>query len=103
MLAIGHVELPAMPRTGDDRPAKRSLTQRPASMWTYSVERIKLSVDIEQGHDLIVGQNLLRGSRRNITDVGDTNCTRHGNLDFGWKGLRLILIHDYSKLTLPGW
>jgi hypothetical protein len=52
-------------------------------MRTDSVERVKRSADIEQGHDLVIGQNLFGCSRRNITHGGDSNRLGHAKFFVG--------------------
>ena len=48
-----HIELPAVPRTSDDRAAKVSLSQWAPLVRTDPVQREKGTVDIKQRHDLV--------------------------------------------------
>ena len=43
MLAAPHVELPAMPRTGDDRAGQPPLTQRPPLVRADAIQSVKYS------------------------------------------------------------
>ena len=48
MLPRSHIELPAMPRTGDDVPRKRPFSQRPSRMGANTVQRMKFTVDMKE-------------------------------------------------------
>lgn len=60
MLAGRNVELPTVPRAGDDISTQRSFTERSAGMRADAVERVELPIDIEQGHNPVVGHYFFR-------------------------------------------
>ena len=64
MLAVDNVELPAVPRTGDDVAGKLTFAERAALMWANAVERVHDAVDVEQRHYAAAGDSLEASSRR---------------------------------------
>lgn len=71
------VELPTVPRTGDDRPAQATARQRSALVRTNAVEGIKRAVDVKQRHDAITRHALDRLSRRAFVDSRDADPICH--------------------------
>ena len=51
--ASAHVELPTVPRASDDAAVQSPLPQRTALMRAHAIERMKLSIDVEQRHDIV--------------------------------------------------
>ena len=77
MLAGGDVELPTMPRAGDDVPLQRTFSQWSAGMGTDAVQRIKFAVNMIHCQNPLAGENLLSGSRGNISNGSDTYSVGH--------------------------
>ena len=48
MLAVGHVELPAVPGTCHNLTFEAAFAQRASLMGAHAIERVKLSVDVHQ-------------------------------------------------------
>lgn len=55
MLPCGHIELPAVPRAGDDATRQLSLSQGTTLVRAHAVERIEAAVDIKEGHQTVAG------------------------------------------------
>jgi hypothetical protein len=71
MLARANIELPTVPRTGDDALGKNAFRQRTALMRAHAVEGKELPIAIEQGHDLLANDRFQANARRAIGNVGD--------------------------------
>jgi hypothetical protein len=80
MLASSHIELPAMPRAGDDAAGHFALRERPALMWTDAIECVECAFDVEKSDDALPNHDLLAGSRRAVGNVGDLNPLTHAIL-----------------------
>lgn len=51
MLTVRHLKLPTVPRTGHDTVRQRAFRQRTPLMRTNTVDRVKLTIDVEQRDD----------------------------------------------------
>jgi hypothetical protein len=54
MLSRADIKLPAMPWTGNDTALQHSFAEWPTSVWTDTVEYVKLPVDVEHRVDVSV-------------------------------------------------
>ena len=71
MLTSAHIELPAVPRAGDDAALQIAFAERSALMRTDAVEREVFPVDVVQRDDPIPRDGLTTGAGRNLADFAD--------------------------------
>ena len=67
VLAVGHVELPAMPRASDYGSVQLSLCKRSALMSTDTVHRVKLPIDVEQRNKTTAHHNFFTAAHCNFS------------------------------------
>lgn len=60
MLSVTNIELPAVPRAGDDTAVERAFPKRATLVRADSVQRQELASYVEQGHDPIACDILAR-------------------------------------------
>ena len=77
VLAGGHIELKAVPWAGDDAAGKLTASQRAALMGADAIEGVELAVNIEQRHNLLSGNELAAGPRREIGSRGKAGPVGH--------------------------
>ena len=73
MLAGGHVELPAVPRTGHDAARKCTFAQWASLMRAHSIQRVEDTLDVVERNDPLANHELTRCARRAINDGCDTS------------------------------
>ncbi len=72
MTTSANVELPSVPGASDDAAFQRPLPERPALVWAHAIQRVELSIDIEQRHDVIAGHGFQAGAGRTLFNSGDS-------------------------------
>ena len=79
VLARGHVELPAVPRAGDDAAGQFALCQRPTGVRADAVEREEPVLDMKQCDDAAPDDELASFANRHIGDRGHSQTMSHRN------------------------
>jgi hypothetical protein len=77
VLAGGQVELPTMPRAGDDVARQATFGQRPTLVRTDTVQRKVLTAQVKQGDDVPVGQALDAPAGGAVADSGNSGPFCH--------------------------
>lgn len=79
MLAGGDVELPAMPRTGQNAAIEPAFAERAALMRADAIERVKLALDrVEHGNDAVFRDQFAGRADRTFVKRRESNPTGHG-------------------------
>ena len=71
------IELPAMPRTGDDGAGKATLADGASLMRTDSVDRVENAVDIRDCYDAVSSHALQRSAGRAFSERRDGDPLTH--------------------------
>jgi hypothetical protein len=74
-----HVELPPVPRTGDDRSLQSPFTQRAAGMRTNAVQRIEPPIDVEERDHAPASRQFARGPREDFAHCRHSMPIRHAD------------------------
>ena len=79
MLATGHIELPAMPRTCHDIASQCAFSEWSASMRADAIDHVKHTVHVVDSEDSSIGDDfcrLSRNNRRRIRQIQTCHITR---------------------------
>ena len=75
MLAVAHIELPAVPRTGDYVAAQGAFAKRAASVRADAIQHVKRTVDVKHSKYPAIGNDFGTAARRNRRNIYQSDCS----------------------------